>query len=341
MAGELLYVNNALVKIMEFEDAEAMIADGAVVRYKDPKDRDVLLENLKKSGSIVNYEIKIVTQKGNEKIALISSILENDILFGMVSDITQRKEAQQALYDSEEKFRAITHTATDAIIVMDNKGKITNWNPSAEKMFGYNSDEAIGKELHRFLVHKRYSETYGKGFRKFTRTGKGPVVGKTVELVALKKDGTEFPIEVSPSALQIKGKWCSVGIIRDITKRKEDEDTLRESELRYRSLVESFSDIVFITDYTSRMMYANPALKEQTGFTAGDFQFPQEENPLIHPDDADRVAKFIAEFVASNKQTSGVIENRFNDKWDQIHWYSSVITKVEYKHKLALMFISP
>lgn len=121
---------------------------------------------------------------------------------------------------------------------------------------------------------------------------------------------------------------------------KKVEKELKESEKRFRHLVESFHDIVFITDYDSRMLWANPSLKRQAGFVDEDFYTRPEENIFIHPDDAERVTKFIEKFIRSKKRFSGCIESRFFDKWGKIHWYSSVISKIIYKGHPALMFIT-
>ncbi len=141
-------------------------------------------------------------------------------------EITERKRAEEALRESGKRLRAITNTATDAIVLMDNDGKISYWNSAAEKTFGYRSNEVLGKELHLFLAPQEFYDIYKKRFREFKKTGEGPAAGKTLELTAIKKDGTKFPIEVSVSSMEISGKWHAAGIIRDITKRKKMEEEL-------------------------------------------------------------------------------------------------------------------
>ena len=147
-------------------------------------------------------------------------------------EITVRKKAEGELRESEEKFRRITSSALDAIIMMDNNGHISYWNEAAEEIFGYSSQEALGKEMHTFIAPQKYHGTYKKGVLAFLKTGKGPVVGKTLELTAMRGDGTEFPIELSVSAVKIKDKWHSIGILRDITERKKAEDEIA-TRLRY------------------------------------------------------------------------------------------------------------
>ena len=117
-------------------------------------------------------------------------------------------------------------------------------------------------------------------------------------------------------------------------------ENLFQSELRYRTFVESFHDTIFITDYSLRMLYANPSLQRQTGYAVEDFQFLQQENPFIHPDDQRRVADFIRLFMAGSEEYSETIENRFIDKWGKVHWYTSVISKINYNHQPALQFIT-
>jgi PAS domain S-box-containing protein len=147
---------------------------------------------------------------------------------------------EEELQVSELKNRTITTTAKDAIIMIDEKGCTSFWNPAAEDIFGYAEEEVINKELHLFILPERYLADHNKMMQIFSATGKGPAVGQTVELTARKKDGTEFPVELSLSAIQLKGKWNAVGIARDITRRKESEQemlaSLREKEVLLREI---------------------------------------------------------------------------------------------------------
>jgi len=151
---------------------------------------------------------------------------------GSDTDITERKQTEEALRESEQRFRAITSTASDAILLMDDKGKIVYWNPAGERIFGYTEQEAIGKDLHLLLAPQRLHASYQKGFAGFVQTGQGPVVNRTIETMAINKAGGEFPIEISTSAMNIKERWHALGIIRDITERKRTEDEKRGLEER-------------------------------------------------------------------------------------------------------------
>ncbi|MBW2063323.1 MAG: PAS domain S-box protein [Deltaproteobacteria bacterium] len=183
-------------------------------------------------------------------------------------EIEERKRAEKALRESEERFRSISASAQDGIVMMDSKGNITYWNEAAERIFGYTKEEVIGKEAHIVLIPERYHETYKKGFSRFRETGHGPLIKKTLELSAIRKNGVEFPIELSVSAIKIRGKWYSTGIVRDITDRKRAEEALRESEEKFRLLAENSTDIIYTLDIKSeRFTYISPSVVRILGYT--------------------------------------------------------------------------
>ncbi len=139
-------------------------------------------------------------------------------------------QALRSLQESEAKFRAIASTAADGLIVMDNHGRITYWNHTAGKMFGYTPEEAAGRELHSLIAPQAYHDNYRRGFERFIHTGTGPAIGNTLEFTAIRKNGSSFPIEVSTSAVELNGAWHAVGIIRDISERKKTENELTKLE---------------------------------------------------------------------------------------------------------------
>ena len=146
------------------------------------------------------------------------------------------RERTAALRVSEEKFRTATDTILDAFIIIDEgeQGTITWWNTAAEAMFGYSKQEVSGRALHELIVPPRFHEAAQRGLAHFAKTGEGTAINKTLELAALRKNGTEFPVEISLSAMQIDGKWYAIGTVRDITERKQAETRLNEQieELR-------------------------------------------------------------------------------------------------------------
>ncbi len=151
-------------------------------------------------------------------------------------DITNQRQIERELEESELKFRSLSTSAQDAFIMINGQGKISYWNPAAERVFGYRSKEALGQDLHKLLTPVKEYNAIKEKFDIFTETGKGAAIGKTTELVAVRKDHTEFPIELSLSVFKLQGEWHSFGIVRDISNRKRAEAQLRESEKRYKEL---------------------------------------------------------------------------------------------------------
>ena len=137
------------------------------------------------------------------------------------------RQRTNELRHSEERFRTMAGATQDAIIVMDPRGRISFWNKAATKMFGYSGKEAIGRQLHKLLAPARYREAHQAHFADFQRTGQGAAMGKTLVLQALRKGGQEFPIELSLSAVLLEGCWHAIGVIRDITERKQTEKELQ------------------------------------------------------------------------------------------------------------------
>ncbi|KAF0164165.1 MAG: hypothetical protein FD157_2530 [Rhodocyclaceae bacterium] len=186
-------------------------------------------------------------------------------------DISERRRAEEALRESEATLRMIASSAPDAILMLDNDGNISLWNAAAERMFGYSSAEALGMNLHDLLAPERFHEAHRIGFEHFRSSGEGAAIGKPLELAALRKDGTEFPIELSISAVKLKDKWCAIGIVRDIGERKKSEEHLRASEERHRSLLAAMAEGVVLQDANGAIVMFNERAERLLGLTSAQF----------------------------------------------------------------------
>jgi PAS domain S-box-containing protein len=129
------------------------------------------------------------------------------------------EERTKEFRESEERIRGLVETSTDAIISANEEGRITLWNKAAEKIFGYSEGEALGKPL-TLIMPEEYRERHGRGFKHYLETGETRVIGKTVELEGLRKDGTKFPLELSLSDMRRDERHIFTAVIRDITERK-------------------------------------------------------------------------------------------------------------------------
>jgi two-component system sporulation sensor kinase A len=181
-------------------------------------------------------------------------------------DITQRKQIEEALRESEEKFKAISGAAYDAIILSDDEGKIIYWNPAAERIFQYTEDDVHNKGLNQFIIPERFQEAVVIGSKAFKETGTGPLFGKTVDMMSHRKDGTEFPMELSMTAFKMKGKWHALGLVKDVTERKRMEEAIRESEERLRRLIELAPIAIYMNDLEGNFVGANKQAEELTGY---------------------------------------------------------------------------
>ncbi len=236
LEGNIEYVNPRFCKSTGYEYNEVIGQNPSILKSGEtPVEEYKELWKTITSGNEWRGEFHNKKKSGelyweNASISPIRDIEGNIINFlGIKEDITEKKRAEQALLYSEERFRAISATASDAIVMTDNDGIISLWNKAAEVIFGYSEEEAIGKSLLETIIPEENSEAHLKGFAKFKDTGQGAFVGNTNRLSATRKDGTEIPIEISISTVKLKDKWCAIGILRDITERLKSEEQLRIS----------------------------------------------------------------------------------------------------------------
>jgi diguanylate cyclase (GGDEF)-like protein/PAS domain S-box-containing protein len=145
-------------------------------------------------------------------------------------DDTVETARAAALSQSEDRYRALVESATDAIVSADAHGRITSWNRAAERIFGYPADEILGQWL-TSLMPEQYREQHERGIRRFLSSGEGRVVGKTVELEGLRADGTTFPVELALSTWTTAEGRFFTGIVRDITERRQAQEKLAHQAL--------------------------------------------------------------------------------------------------------------
>ncbi len=155
-----------------------------------------------------------------------SDFTENDAriaaAFGELAAIALRNSRSlESLEESEERFRSVVETAGDAIISIGSDGKTIYWNRAAENVFGYTADEVLGKPISSLIVPERFHSAHLKGLQRVVSTGETRIVGNTVELEGRKKDGSEFPLELTLATWKTGEGTFFTAIIRDITERKE------------------------------------------------------------------------------------------------------------------------
>jgi PAS domain S-box-containing protein len=181
-----------------------------------------------------------------------------EVLARIERQVTVSK-VRMALRESEAKFRSVMESAIDAIISADNEGKIRSWNSAATALFGFTEAEVIAGPID-MIIPERFQKSHQEGVRRVSSGGPTHVIGKTVEVAAIRKDGTEFPVELSLATWFLDDKRYYTGIIRDISERKQ-------AEQKFRSVTESAIDAIISANHTGEIISWNKAATRILGFT--------------------------------------------------------------------------
>lgn len=208
----------------------------------------------------------------------------------------ERSESLEAINSSleqllvrEKQLQRLLEASLDAIVTMDSDGRVVRWSAAAERMFGWQSEEIIGQRLSDHLVPHRYRAAHEAGMRRFISTREAKILGKTMELFALHRDGHELPVELSLWHVETETGILFGALLRDISARKEAERQLREQEEKYRSVVENGSEGILVLA-GGRLVYCNPFMQRTTGRSL-ESMLGQPFTTFIHPDDMGRVVE--------------------------------------------------
>jgi len=221
------------------------------------------------------------------------------------AELPERAQWEVELRASEARKAAILETALDAVITMDPEGRIVEFNRAAEEMFGYERADITGRTVADTIVPDSLRESHHRGLARYLVTGEASVIGKRVEMVGRRADGTEFPVELSITTVQLDRRRLFTAYLRDITERKQAEEALRKSEERFRALVENSSDGVCLMDRAGIVQYSSPSSERVLGWT------PEERHgrlafEIAHPDDMERARAFFAQCLSTRGMPVGI-----------------------------------
>jgi len=214
-----------------------------------------------------------------------------------VSNVTARKVAEDQLRRSEETIRSLVESANEGIVSVNNDGRIELANPAAEKMFGYGKGELDGQPIES-LVPERHRDQHVGHRTGYISDPEPRPIGIGMDLVGRRKDGTEFPLEISLSPVEGSDRKQIMAMISDITERKQAENSLRESEekvaqseRRMRQVTEHITEMVWLSDPDAgELLYVNPAYEEVWGRSCQSlYDDPRSWLKAVHPDDLERV----------------------------------------------------
>jgi len=281
--------------------------------------------------SLIGRPIEVIARRQNAEQFPIELALtqipgrEPPFFTAFIRDITDRKRAEEALRHSEARKAAVLETALDAIISMDEEGRVIEWNPAAERIFGYSRELALGRDMAELIVPKSNADLHRKGLAKFLQSGRGRLLGHRTEMMALRANGAEFPVELTITRIPGDGPHVFTTFVRDITERRRTEEALRKSEERFRLLVEGVEDYaIYMLDTHGRITTWNVGAERIMGYRAQEI-IGRRFHRFYTPDDVDRKKPDQALAVAT-------AEGRFQDERWQVrkdgtqYWASFVIT---------------
>jgi PAS domain S-box-containing protein len=147
----------------------------------------------------------------------------------VLEDVTQQKLASDAQHESEARRAASVEAALDCIISMDSDGIISEWNPSAENTFGYSREEALGRPLAELIVPPSLREKHARGLKRYLESGESILIGRKVEVPAMRASGEEFPVELAIKPILLGDRQIFSGFLRDLTEIKAARDALQEA----------------------------------------------------------------------------------------------------------------
>ncbi len=238
-------INLTVAKSLGYSEKE--LTEQPFFDFVHPDDMAAVLQVFQKQQNegtaVMNFVCRFLTNEGSY-IWLEWNSIPNPVtgkINAIGRDITERKKAEEQLQaankelesyilqlkESEKQIETILTSAPEAVIVIDDEGKIVRWNPRAEAIFGWTAEEVIDKHLHEIIIPERFREAHQKGMKHFLKTKEGPILNKPLELPAIRKDYSEFDAGISISPTILNEKYYFIGFVSDISYRKKAEEQLQ------------------------------------------------------------------------------------------------------------------
>ncbi len=249
-----------------------------------------------------------------------------------IGQFSERTRAEAAVRESEALKTAIFNSALDGIITMSHEGRIVDFNPAAERIFGRPREQVVGCDLAELLLPVTYRARHRNGLARCVASGEAVSLGNRLELSALRADGSEFPVELTITRIVGQAPPLFTGYIRDITERKQTEEALRASERRFRTVFENAAIGIVIVDLDGVVVTVNRARHEMLGYTEAELR-GMVFTEYTHPDDRARDLELFQE-LARGERGRYQMENRYVRKDGTIVWGQLTVSLVRDAHSL-------
>lgn len=295
VSGKFIYTNPAASKLLGYSEKELRGMHWTKIIPKDLHEYIQEVNTRRAEGASDRYEVEFLNKKRERIPVLVSGSprLDNDEFVGtlaVLTNISAQKEVEAALRDSEEKFKRLSEASTEGFAVTE-KGKFLEVSDQFAHLFGYKSKEMLGKSAKDFIAPTHQEDA----MQKILSGHDLPY-----ESVYVKKDGSEFPVEVCGKNFISHGRELRVAAIKDLTERKQAEETLKESETRFRAFFETAPIGMAIGEPGGRLLQVNHALQEMLGYPIDD-QDAYRIDKISHPDHVDQDLALFAEVKAGKR----------------------------------------
>jgi PAS domain S-box-containing protein len=319
--GQILSANPALVRMLGFDSEEELKRSfRAGDLYLNGTDRDMILRTLEEQKELLDAEIVLKRRDGSHITLLENAHAfrdENDrTLFyeGVLTDITARKQVEQALRESEERYRAILDGVQEAILVETMDGRILAVNQGACQMYGYEQAEFLKKTVADLVPEGRPI------LKRFDNSS--PLSTQSMETVNRRANGELFPIEISGQLQTIDGEQVLLAVVRDITERKQAEEALRRSEQRFRAIIEHSYDAITLLAADGTVVYDSPSVTNVLGYEPTE-RVGRKVYEFVPAEQRDGFARGLAKFCRK-KGATALSEANFFHKDGTLRWIEGI-----------------
>jgi len=307
-----------------------------VLLFFDEQDRygvNAAMQRCIETGGPINFELPITTVKGHRAWIRIRGrrVSEEGVvekLVGAIQDITELKQAEAALMDSEEQFRGVAERSSELIFLSDVTGKATYVSPSVERILGYTPEEILGKTAYTFIAEEDH-----EAMTEVVRKNREGLSVENLKTRIRKKDGNIAFMELSMSPIMKDGIFSGIQVIgRDITERKRADEKLRESEEKFRRYIENAPIGVFITDDQGRWLDVNPAASTITGYSPEEL-LNMRIPDILAPQVLDEAMEHFQKLVETGHDS---IETMFVHKSGEVKYWAVDAVRISQNRLLGL-----
>jgi PAS domain S-box-containing protein len=338
--GKYAYVNPTFADIFGY-DRNELTNNFDIQKLIHPGYRTLVAEHVRNrvegKQTSVHYEAEGFRKDGEPvQIEIFGNSTEyrgRPAIIGTVLDISHRKKTERAIRAAEETRRLIMDSSMDAIVCMDTEGLITIWTPQSEKIFGWKEQEVIGKRLSSIIIPEVYRERHENGLKRYMKTRTNHMMNRLLEFSALKKDGTEFPMELSIVPVEQDGREFFCGFIRDITERKKAEAEIKKARELSDHIINNLPGVFYLYDQEGNFLRWNKHFEVITGYNSAEIttMLPWQ---FFEGEDVDYIKQRIQGVFLTGSNDA---EAHFVTKDKQrIPFYFSAV-KIDYENKPCLL----